>query len=150
MSDSALWPPPTIHSDTPVLAHFGWRLLGFIADVASLLLLFIALIALHAVLVATWASDEVIGVGIAVVAGLTVWARIKWEGAGGSPLRRSLGVWIVDADTLQPIGTKRGLVRALVRLVSELVLYLGYLWMIWDPMRQTWHDKAARSIVVKR
>ncbi|MFM8626605.1 MAG: RDD family protein [Actinomycetota bacterium] len=61
-----------------------------------------------------------------------------------------LGVWIVDATTLQPIGANRVLVRALVRIASELVLYLGYLWMIWDPKRQTWHVKAARSIMVKR
>ena len=54
------------------------------------------------------------------------------------------------ADTLEPIGTRRGFIRAVVRLASEFVLYLGYLWMIWDPKRQTWHDKAVKSIVVKR
>lgn len=124
--------------------------MGFVADVVSLLLLFIALITMHAVAIATWAPDQVVGLGVVVVAGVTVWARIKWEGAGGSPLRRALGVWIVDAQTHEPIGTRRGFIRAVVRLVSELALYLGYLWMIWDPMRQTWHDKAARSIVVKR
>jgi uncharacterized RDD family membrane protein YckC len=25
---------------------------------------------------------------------------------------------------------------------------LGYLWMLWDKERQTWHDKFANSVVV--
>jgi len=150
MSDAMHWPPPTVASDAPLLAHFGWRLLGFIADAARILLLFAVVIVAHAVLIASWASDQVSGLGVAVVAIAAIWAPITWEGAGGSPLRRMHRAWIVDATTLQPIGTTRGLVRALVRIASELVLYLGYLWMIWDPKRQTWHDKAARSIVVKR
>lgn len=150
MSDPTTWPPPAVENDPTVLAHFGWRTVGFLADVANLLAVFAVLVVAHTVVIATWASDAVSGVTVAAVAGFVVWLRIKWEGSGGSPLRRRLGILIVDADTLEPIGTRRGLVRALVRLASELVFYIGYLWMIWDPMRQTWHDKAARSIVVKR
>jgi uncharacterized RDD family membrane protein YckC len=26
---------------------------------------------------------------------------------------------------------------------------MGYMWMLWDPERQTWHDKMAGSIVVR-
>ena len=26
---------------------------------------------------------------------------------------------------------------------------IGYLWMLWDPQKQTWHDKAAGSLPVK-
>ena len=165
MSEQSPWPPPTeppagssstirANADTsfgePVLAHFGWRLLAFIADVVNLLALFAVLVVGASILVWTWAPDSITALSIAAIAGLAIWYRIKWEGMGGSPLRRAMGVWIVDASTLQPIGTRRGFVRALVRLVSEFVLYLGYLWMIWDPKRQTWHDKAANSIVVKK
>ena len=166
MSEQSPWPPPSeppagssnstiragaaTQSGEPVLAHFGWRLLGFIADVVNLLALFMALALGASILVWTWAPEEGAGISIAVIAGATIWYRVKWEGMGGSPLRRSMGVWIVDATTLQPIGTRRGFVRAIVRLVSEFVLYLGYLWMIWDPKRQTWHDKAVNSIVVKK
>ena len=31
---------------------------------------------------------------------------------------------------------------------TGLVIMLGYLWMLWDPRDQTWHDKAARSVPV--
>ena len=30
-------------------------------------------------------------------------------------------------------------------IVSAVVLLLGYLWMLWDPEKQTWHDKVGRA-----
>ena len=59
------------------------------------------------------------------------------------------GVRVVDADTGAIIGIPRAIVRNLVRIVSGLVFGLGYLWMLWDPRKQTWHDKAANTVVVR-
>jgi len=47
-----------------------------------------------------------------------------------------------------PIGYGRAFVRWLVSLVSGFVILIGYLWMLWDSEKQTWHDKAANSVVV--
>ncbi len=33
--------------------------------------------------------------------------------------------------------------------VSALPLYLGFLWVIWDPHKQAWHDKIFRTYVLK-
>jgi uncharacterized RDD family membrane protein YckC len=33
-------------------------------------------------------------------------------------------------------------------LLSGLLRFLGYFWMLWDDTQQTWHDKAAGSVVV--
>ena len=38
--------------------------------------------------------------------------------------------------------------RAVVRVISETFLYAGFVWGILDPIRQTWHDKTARTVVV--
>jgi uncharacterized RDD family membrane protein YckC len=38
--------------------------------------------------------------------------------------------------------------RAVFRIVSEIIFYLGFLWGMLDPLRQTWHDKTARTVVV--
>lgn len=38
--------------------------------------------------------------------------------------------------------------RATFRIVSEMLFYLGFLWGMLDPARQTWHDKTARTVVV--
>ena len=35
------------------------------------------------------------------------------------------------------------------KFLSSLIFLLGYLWMLWDPKKQTWHDKLGKSIVVK-
>jgi uncharacterized RDD family membrane protein YckC len=34
-------------------------------------------------------------------------------------------------------------------LVSGWVFYLGYLWMLWDSEKQTWHDKMVSSVVIR-
>ena len=41
------------------------------------------------------------------------------------------------------------LVRGLSAIFSVAVAGLGWFWMLWDPDRQTWHDKIAGTIVVR-
>jgi uncharacterized RDD family membrane protein YckC len=50
--------------------------------------------------------------------------------------------------TVGPIGYPRAALRWLVSIPSALVIFVGYLWMLWDGEKQTWHDKAAGSVVV--
>ena len=74
-----------------------------------------------------------------------------WVGnEGGSPLRRKLGVFILDQDDGSFIGQRRALQRIMMSWVSGLVFLLGYLAMLRHPQSQTWHDRVARSVVVKR
>jgi uncharacterized RDD family membrane protein YckC len=41
------------------------------------------------------------------------------------------------------------LVRALAAAFSVVFLFLGFLWIAWDPDKQGWHDKIAGTIVVR-
>lgn len=41
------------------------------------------------------------------------------------------------------------LVRGLASIFSVAVAGLGWFWMLWDPMRQTWHDRIANTYVVR-
>lgn len=71
----------------------------------------------------------------------------------GGPTGQTLGmkavsIRVVDFDGGGPIGYGRATVRALVQYFLSGILYLGYLWMLWDREKQTWHDKASRSVVV--
>jgi uncharacterized RDD family membrane protein YckC len=43
----------------------------------------------------------------------------------------------------------KSIVRSLMKILSALPLGLGFLWMLWDPASQTWHDKVAGMSVVK-
>lgn len=49
----------------------------------------------------------------------------------------------------RPVGFTEALVRGLSAIFSVVVAGLGWFWMIWDPGRQTWHDKIAGTIVVR-
>ncbi len=55
---------------------------------------------------------------------------------------------MIDFGYGGPIGNGRGFIRNLVRVLSWFVFGLGYLWMLWDREKQTWHDKAAGTVVV--
>ncbi len=56
------------------------------------------------------------------------------------------------ADRWQPASGGRSGPRAGCwrRFGAALIdgLLLGYLWMLWDPEKQTWHDKLATTVVV--
>ncbi len=41
------------------------------------------------------------------------------------------------------------LLRFMIALVSGLCFGLGYLWMLWDKERRTWHDRYSESQVVQ-
>ena len=71
-----------------------------------------------------------------------------WNSIGWSPGKRVLGMRIVN-DGGNPPGAARGLARTLVSIVSAMPLWLGYLWAARDRRRQTWHDKAAHTFVVR-
>ena len=68
---------------------------------------------------------------------------------GGTLGKQAVGIRLQDANTGEDIGIGPALLRYIVASASALVLLIGYLWCIWDDKKQTWHDKAASSIVVK-
>ncbi len=88
---------------------------------------------------------------LSIVAGMLYYGLLEGGPTGQTIGKRACGILVVDADSGQPgIGTGRGIGRYFARWLSQLVLYLGYLWMLWDPKKQTWHDKLARTVVVKK
>ena len=68
---------------------------------------------------------------------------------GQTPGDAALGIRVVDIDSGEVIGYGRAFGRALVSIVSALVILVGYLWMIWDKRNQTWHDKAVSSLPIR-
>ncbi len=67
---------------------------------------------------------------------------------GGTLGKRAVGLRLQSEKTGEDIGYGAALVRYLVAIASAVVLLLGYFWVIWDSKNQTWHDKAAGSVVV--
>ncbi|MFA6193138.1 MAG: RDD family protein [Sulfurimonas sp.] len=55
---------------------------------------------------------------------------------------------VIEIATLQKPTVLSSLNRAIFRIISETFFYLGFLWGIFDPSRQTLHDKTAKTLVV--
>ena len=55
---------------------------------------------------------------------------------------------VVEIRTLQNPTFLCALNRAIFRIISEMIFYLGFLWGVMDPSRQTWHDKTAKTLVI--
>lgn len=88
-----------------------------------------------------------IALGLAV--GLLFYEAVLTGGAAGQTIgKRAMGIRVIDFDTGGPIGKGRAIGRTLFRGVFSGIFLLGYLWMLWDREKQTWHDKVTRAVVV--
>jgi uncharacterized RDD family membrane protein YckC len=80
-------------------------------------------------------------VALAYFTGMWAW---KGTSIGGIVL----GLKVVRLDS-QPVSFAVALVRALAGAFSIVVLFLGFLWIAWDPEKQGWHDRIAGTVVLK-
>jgi len=61
----------------------------------------------------------------------------------------AVGIRVVNVEG-RPPGIWYAFLREIIgKLVSGLFCMLGYLWVIWDSEKQAWHDKIARTHVVR-
>ncbi len=79
---------------------------------------------------------------LALVYHVVLWA---WKATTVGGLVCQLRVVRVDGGALQ---FSDSLVRGLATIVSVVVVGLGWLWILWDPRRQAWHDKISGTYVV--
>jgi uncharacterized RDD family membrane protein YckC len=85
-----------------------------------------------------------------IAAGIYYWGYFEGGPEGQTIGKRTLNIRTVDATTLQPgIGMGRAIGRYFARILSGFLCGLGYFWMLWDPEKQTWHDKLVTTKVVK-
>jgi uncharacterized RDD family membrane protein YckC len=87
------------------------------------------------------------GYGVGTLIGIAYFTYFHGS-TGQTPGDAALSIRVVDKDTGGAIGYGRAFVRWLASIVSGVVILLGYLWMLWDSEKQTWHDKAANAVVV--
>ena len=120
-------------------AGFGRRLAASLIDNV---LLFVPYLILVAIL------DPTLAYALYLVLAIAYFIYFEGGPSGQTLGKRALGIRVVDFRTGGPIGYGRGAIRYVGRIVSSLPLLLGYLWMLWDREKQTWHDKFASDVVV--
>jgi uncharacterized RDD family membrane protein YckC len=88
------------------------------------------------------------GQALGIILGLAYYAYLEGSPSGQTVGKKAMNIRVLDLAAGAPIGFGRGVLRYIGRIPSALVLALGYLWMLWDPEKQTWHDKIANTVVV--
>jgi len=75
---------------------------------------------------------------------------IYFTGSSGQTLgKRAMSIKVVDMETGQAPGyIPAGLRETVGKLLSSILL-LGYLNVLWDKKKQGWHDKIAKTVVIK-
>lgn len=145
-----------------VPASVGKRVLAYVIDMLAASILGGAFLVAGSMQAASASADgrrsggaivlTLVGVVLLLAFGVVQW---WYHGRKGVTLGKALvGLRTLDADTGQPIGMERVLLRALVVAASSLAFGIGQLVMLASPLfdsggrRQGWHDKAARALVV--
>ncbi|WP_335924473.1 RDD family protein [Shewanella indica] len=72
-----------------------------------------------------------------------------WRYKSATPGKMALRAVIVDAETLQKPSTASLIIRYLGYIPSTLLFGLGYIWVAFDPRKQSWHDKLAGTLVIR-
>lgn len=120
-------------------ASFGLRLVAAIIDGVALGLVSVILQAL---------LGQVLGSVVGLVAGLAYYAYLEGSPSGQTVGKKVMNIRVIDFLNGGPIDPGRALIRYLARIISSIPCGLGYFWMLWDPEKQTWHDKLANTVVV--
>ena len=74
---------------------------------------------------------------------------IFWKYRSATPGKIILGLSIVDSKTLQPPKAWQLIVRYLGYYVSLLAFGTGFFWIGVDERKQGFHDKMARTVVIR-
>jgi len=73
-----------------------------------------------------------------------------WKFFSATPGKMILKMKIISADNEKGLSWKDVLLRILGYFVSGIVIAIGFIWIGFDKKKQGWHDKIAKTFVVKK
>ena len=86
--------------------------------------------------------------GISVIIGIIYFVYF-WSQQNGQTLgNKAMKIRVVREDG-KTLDVATGVVRYIGLIISAIPLFLGLFWILWDPKKQGWHDKIAKTIVVR-
>lgn len=139
-----------LHRESLTLASISKRSLAFFIDEMALSL--ILMIALWDAFVSAQTIEALISVTnsfiLEFIAMKIIYQTFFLLQYGATLGKIVAKIRVIEIATLQNPNIFVALNRAVFRVISELLFYLGFLWAMFDPSRQGWHDKTARTLVV--
>ncbi|MGH3834603.1 MAG: RDD family protein [Pseudonocardiaceae bacterium] len=143
------------------LAGFGARVCSFLIDVVVPSILCSAVVIPTAIFIDNsyvLNPDDFVPALLTIIAStfvlvaFTVWNSGYRQGTTGQSIgRRVTKTKLVKIETGEPVGFGMALLRLICVAVTLIPysLFLGYLWSLWDPKRQTVTDKIVKAVVVR-
>ncbi len=128
-------------------AGFGVRLVAYIIDAIIVAVVVAVLRALGQAI----GSDllATLGSGVGSLIGIIYYVYF-WGSSGQTPGKRIMGLRVIGRDGgTGGIGYGAAFLRWIGYIISAVVIFIGFLWIIWDPERQGWHDKIAGTHVIR-
>lgn len=140
----------TLHREEITLADTKKRAMAFFID--EMLLSFLLIIALWDSFETATTMEELILVTntfvLEFMAMKIIYQAFFILQYGASIGKIIMKIRVIEVKNLQTPNVIVALNRAIFRVISEMLFYLGFLWGMMDPARQTWHDKTAKTLVV--
>jgi uncharacterized RDD family membrane protein YckC len=132
-------------------AGFWIRLIASIID--TILLVIVLLVIAFALYSAGLITDNPDDLGIAgiflnyVIPFILV--LIFWHYKSATPGKIITRMSIVDAETGGKPSFGQFIIRYIAYYISAIPLLLGFIWVGFDQRKQGWHDKIAKTVVIK-
>lgn len=139
-----------LHRENLTLASIKKRSLAFFVD--EMLLSFLLIFALWDSFANAATTEEIIILTNSFVLEYMM-MKIIYQGFFVMQYGATLGkllmkIKIIEIKTLDNPNVIVSLNRAIFRVISEMIFYLGFLWGMLNPSRQAWHDLTAKTLVV--
>lgn len=129
------------------------RLLSFILDRIIVVVVILSPFLIEAIFANTEGGEDKGGIGTAIgiilIGAYIVWALLLFA-RGSSPGKMLLGIRVIRENG-RPANFWIMLIRELIgKYISELILDLGFIWILIDKDNQGWHDKLVSTYVVNK
>ena len=139
-----------LHRENITLATKGKRAIAAIID--EMLLSLLLLIALWDSFAQATTTEEIIlltnSVVLEYMALKIIYQAFFIMQYGASIGKIVMKIRVIEINSLQTPNVMVAINRGIFRVLSEMFFYLGFIWGLLDPSRQTWHDKTAKTLVV--
>ena len=144
-------PAPQGMSQWGPLASFGDRAVAWFIDFGIILVgyVVVAIVGFVFGAISSTLGRLIGGLGyVAMVAVLVYLYYVQGE-EGGTPGKRMTGLKVVKLVDGQVTGGGMGIVRQIAHAIDGAICYIGYLFPLWDPQRQTLADKIVGTVVLR-
>jgi uncharacterized RDD family membrane protein YckC len=126
------------------LATWGLRVAGYFVDVIPP----IAIIFVGFILGSVAHTFFIVALAYLVTFAYWLIQLVRQGTTGQTVGKKVVGLKLVNETSGAPVGAGTSIGRAFAHIVDSVICYIGWLFPLWDPKRQTIADKIVGSVVV--